>query len=147
MNPDTTAMGDAPRDRWMDSCGAAAFVSLLLIVVYIACPPMTGLQLPYAGGGAAVLGIGATLCLALHSRSARLAAAIALMGLISLRTLSAFRPDLLVAEHGELTLLDAGGLALLVLTAVLLVSVAIRTASSGPLMTQHPTDAPNGASG
>jgi hypothetical protein len=94
---------EAPRDRWMDACGAAAFVSFLLIVGYVAFPPIAGLSMPYSGGGAVVLGIGATLCLGLKSASARLAASIALAGLMILRTFSSIRPDIFVAEHGELS--------------------------------------------
>jgi hypothetical protein len=129
----------APRDRWRDACGAAAFASFLLIVAYVACPPIAGLNMPYSGGGAVVLVIGATMCLGLESTSARVASSIVLLGLMTLRALAPMRPDVFVAKDGELSTLDAGGLALLFLTAALMVWVAMRGSASGPHAMQPPT--------
>ena len=137
----------ARRDRWMDVCGVATFLSLALIACYVVCPSIAGINMPYSGGAAAVLGIGATLCLALKSGSIRLASAVGLLCLMVLRGLSPIRPDLLVAEHGELSMLDAGGLVLLIITATLMVWAATRRSSSGPNTTQQPTGAPSGAGG
>ena len=147
MNPNRAVPVESFRDRWMDACGASAFVSLLLIVGYVACPPVLGLKMPYAGGGAVVLGIVATLCLGLKSRQTRLPAAITLVGLMSLRAISSIRPDLLVAKHGELSLLDGGGLIILILAAAWMLGVAMRSPSSGPNKPQQPTGAPSGAGG
>ncbi len=139
MNPNTAVPVETSRDRWMDACGASVFVSFLLIVGYVACPPMLGLELPYAGGGAVVLLIGATLCLGLESRPTRVVTAIALVGLMGLRTVSAVRPDLLIAKHGDLSLLDGGALVLLIIAAAMMLGVAIGHPSSGPDKPLQPT--------
>ncbi|MEQ8765153.1 MAG: hypothetical protein RL885_14565 [Planctomycetota bacterium] len=137
----------ARRSRWMDACGVATCLSFLLIVCHVALPPIAGVSMPYSGGGAAVLGIGAMLCLALESGSARLASAIGLVGLMILRALSPIRPDLIVAEHGELTMADAGGLVLLIITALWMVCAAAQRSTSGLNRTQQPTGGPSGSGG
>jgi hypothetical protein len=137
----------AHRDRWMDACGLAAFFSLMLIVGHVAGPSIAGVSMAYSGGGAVVLGIGATMCLVLPSGPARFASSIALVGLMVLRALSPIRPDLFVAEHGELSTVDASGLVLLIVTAALMVYAATRRVSSGPNKTQQPTGAPSRAGG
>ncbi|MCA8974967.1 MAG: hypothetical protein KDC98_09610 [Planctomycetes bacterium] len=135
----------ARRDRWMDACGLSAFLSFLLIVGHVAGPSIAGVSMAYSGGGAVVLGIGATLCLVVKSGSARLASSIGLLSLMVLRALCPIRPDLFVAEHGELSTVDAAGLVLLIVAATLMVSIATRRVSSGPNTTQQPTGAPSGA--
>ena len=120
------------RDPWMDACGLAAFLSFLLIVGDLACPWIVGGSMAYSGGGAVILGISATLCLGLNSASVRLASAIGLMGLMMLRALSPVRPDLFRAEHGSWSLVDAGGMVLLIAAATLMVCAATQGSSSGP---------------
>ncbi len=135
----------ARRDRWMDACGAAAFVSLSLIIGYVACRWIAGIRMPYSGGGAVVLGIGATLCLGLESASARLAASIGLVGLMLLRMLAALRPDLIAAEHGALSVVDGGGVALLILAAAWMVLAATRRPDSESNKARQPADSQSGA--
>jgi hypothetical protein len=125
----------------------ATFLALALILGYVAGPSIAGVNMPYSGGGAAVLGIGAALCLALKARSARLASAIGLVGLMMLRALSPIRPDLIVTKHGELTMADAVGLLLLIITASWMAWAAAHTSSSGPNTTQEPANAPESARG
>lgn len=137
----------ARRDRWIDTCSAAALISVLLIVGHLACPSLAGVSMAYSGGGAVVLGIGAMLCLGLESRSARLALSIGLVSLMILRALSPIRPDLFIARHAELSAVDAGGLVLLIFTAILMVDAAKRSSASGPNTTQAPTEVPNGIGG
>jgi hypothetical protein len=109
-----------------------AFLSFLMIVAHVISPPLFGLMIPYTGGAAVVLGMGATVCLGLRSRSTRLAAAIALCGLLCLRALSAIRPDLLIAKHGLLSLIDGIAMTLLVLASVALIGVGSWRTYSAP---------------
>lgn len=132
MNTSTNPQDQVPRDPWQDACGAVVFLSFLMIVAHVALPPMFGLTVPYAGGAAVVLTIGATVGLGLRSRSMRLAAAIALVGLLGLRLLSAIRPDLLISKHGALSLLDGIAMALLFLAVVVLIGVASNRTFTGP---------------
>lgn len=133
------------RDRWMGLCGLAGCLSFLLIVGHVAGPAIGGVSMAYSGGGAVVLGIGATLSSALTSGSARLASSIGLVSLMILRAITPMRPDLFVAEHGELSTVDAGGLALLIGMATWMIYAAMRRVSSGPDTTQQPNGAPSGA--
>ncbi len=141
MNPSEASQLNRPRDRWNDVCGASAIVAFFLIVGYVAGPALLGWKLPYSGGGAAVLGMGATTCLALKTRPTRLAAAVALVGLSMLRTLSGVRPDILIARHGELSLEDCAGLAVLVVAACSILWAAWLGSPSGSDKTQPSTSA------
>lgn len=137
----------ARRDRWTDACSVAAFLSFVLIVGHVLCPLMAGVSMAYSGGGAVVLGIGATLCLALKSGAVRIASSMGLVCLMILRALSPIKPDLFAASHGELSTVDASGLALLIFTASLMVYAATRSSSSGPRLTEHSTGATSCAGG
>ena len=120
---------DLPRDRWRDACGTATLLSFLLVVIHVVSPAVFGLPVPYAGGAAVVLLVGATACLGLRTLQARLAATVALIGLIGLRALSGVRPDLLLTEHGALSLPDGLALVLLALAErTMLAAAPTRTA-------------------
>ncbi len=125
MNALSTVPYEETRDPWRDACGASVIASFLLIVVHVAGPKFLGLQFSYAGGGAAVLGVGAMLGLGLHERAIRLSLATAMIGLLSLRFVSGLRPDLLLAANGELTFFDGLGLAVLILQGAWMLHVAL----------------------
>ena len=127
-----------PRDAWRDACGASVFVSFLVIVGHVFAPLVTGLAFPYAGGGAVVLGIGSTACLGLRARGPRLAAAVALGGLLGLRTLSALMPELFISEHGALSMLDGIALTLLLGCGTMLGVLSWKT-GQGPNKPLQPT--------
>lgn len=129
---------NARRDAWRDACGASMFVSFLVIVGYVFAPLVTGLAIPYAGGGAVVLCIGSTACLGLEARGARLAAAAALGGLLGLRVSSALMPELFISEHGALSTLDGIVLTLLFGCATTLGVLSWKT-GGGPSNTPQPT--------
>lgn len=128
------ASSHAPRDAWKDACGATAFVSFLVILGHVLSPQLTGFSIPYSGGAAVVLGIGATVCLVLKARGARLAAAAVLGGLLGLRALSALAPNLLIAKHGALSWFDGAAFALLALAFLAMLSAAWSRADPGSSM-------------
>jgi hypothetical protein len=69
MTTSTLAARPLPRDIWNDACGAAVFVSFLVILAHVVVPLVLDVEIPYAGGAAAVLIIGATICLGLDRRA------------------------------------------------------------------------------
>jgi hypothetical protein len=117
-------------DGWAHACSATALVSLLLIVVHIALPPLSGLAIPYAGGAAVVLGVGAVLCSVIRSRTNRLIAASSLFGLMIFRVVSPFLPGLFISSHGGVSLLDGIAMGILIFVAGWLLIVAMRSSSS-----------------
>lgn len=139
MESNVTTEGQPQRSRWHDTCGAAAFLSFLVIVVHVAFPSLFGIAIPYSGGAAAVLAVGATVSLAARSRPARLAISMVLGALLSLRALSATRPELFIAKHGALSILDGVVLAILGLAAAAMFWAATRPVSSNPDKPLQPT--------
>jgi hypothetical protein len=124
MTTSTLAARPLPRDIWNDACGAAGFVTCLVILAPGVVPLVLDVEIPSAGGAAAVLISGATICLGLARRGARLAVASGLAILLALRVLSALRPDLLIAKHGALSALDAVALSLLILACLTMIRAA-----------------------
>jgi hypothetical protein len=122
-------------DRWTDACVASAFVALVLICAHVAYPSTLSLQLPYAGGAAAILGIGAVVCTLLKSRGPRIAAASVLLGLMLLRSLTAFLPHLFQTSHGSVSFLDAAALTLQILAAAFMLIMATGRVTATP--SQH----------
>ena len=133
-----TATADT-HDDWTRACIRLAFVSFLVIVGYVLLP-LVGAAIPYAGGAAVILGLGAVLCQGARSRGGRLAVATGLAGLLTLRVLSALVPGLLVARHGALSVLDGLALTALVLGCAALFHGASRTAA-GPGQPSEPAAA------
>lgn len=103
---------------------AIALASLACIVGYVVSPSLLGLEMPYAGGAAVVVGIGAVVCAGLRSRAARIATACVVLGLVVIRVTSAALPDLFIRPHGTPSLLDSAALMILLATAAAMVVVA-----------------------
>ena len=114
-------------DRWRGMCELAALISLVVIAAFMAVPLIDIAALPYAGGAAVVLGLGAMLFLRARSRTTRLAVALGLLGLVSLRLLSALLPEWLPASHGAITTADGVALGVLIAAALGLSAVAWTT--------------------
>ena len=134
-----SAINETTRDSWTDACRATAFVALLLISVHVLAPLVVGATIPYAGGGAVILGIGAVLASAIRTRTNRLLAAGALLGLMVFRPTSALLPGIFISSHGPVTHVDGVALALLIVVAACMLMVAMRYPSSGsnPPMPAH----------
>lgn len=128
-------------DRWIDACSLAALLALLLIVGDVASWMAAGMGLPYAGGGAVVLGIGAVLGAAIRTRSNRLLAASALLGLMIFRLVSSLLPGQFISSHGQIAGPDAAALVLLIIAAAWLLAVALRHSTSSPEAPARPIDA------
>ena len=139
MNPIVVTEGQPRRSLWRDACGAAIFLSFLVIVAHVAFPSLFGIGIPYSGGAAVVLGAGATVSLALRSRPTRLAISMALSAMLILCALSATRPDLFIAKHGAFSTMDATVMAILGLAAAAMIWSATRRISSEPNKPLQPT--------
>lgn len=116
-----------PRDPWCVMCEIAALVSFVAILAYVLLSRFDGIRIPYAGGAAVVLGLGATVALSVRSRTIRISVALALVGLICLRMMSALLPGVFIATHGRLSLADGLVLGSLLLAAIALSTVGWRT--------------------
>lgn len=117
------------RDDWADACGAAALVSLLVIACHVVLPAVSGLAIPYSGGAAVILGLGAVLGSAITVRVHRLLAASTLVALLLFRLVTALWPDMFTSAHGSLTPSDGAALFALILVAAAVCVVAARPPS------------------
>lgn len=101
-----------------------ALIALACIVGHVAGPSLLGVEMPYAGGAAVVVGIGAVVCSWLRSRAARAAAACVTLGLLLIRAASVALPELLERRHGAPSLVDSAGMLVLLAAAVTMLAVA-----------------------
>lgn len=110
--------------RRVEAFTVIALASLTCILGYVVSPPLMGLEMSYAGGAAVVVGIGAVVCAGLRSRAARIATASVVLGLVSIRIMSAVLPQVFVRPHGVPSLLDSVAMLILMATAGAMVVVA-----------------------
>lgn len=111
-------------ERHGDSLSVIALAALVCIVGYVASPSLLGFEVPYVGGAAVVVGIGAVVCAGLTSRAARIAVACGVLGLVLLRVASSALPGVLARPHGAPTLLDSVGMVILLAAAAVMLVVA-----------------------
>ncbi len=100
--------------------------SLACIGGYVASPALLSIEMPYAGGAAVVVGIGAAVCAWLRSRAARMTTAYVVLGLVLIRAASAVLPGVFVQLHGAPSLLDSVGMVILLAAAMMLVVATMR---------------------
>ncbi len=107
-----------------DAMTIIALAALACIVGSVLSPLLLGVAMPYAGGAAVVVGIGALLCATLRSRAACVATACVVLGLVLIRVASAALPQLFGQPHGAPSLLDSAGVLVLLTAAVAMLVVA-----------------------
>lgn len=106
-----------------DAMTVVALVALACTVGSVAGPSLLGAEMPYTGGAALVVGIGAVVCGWLRSRAARTAVACVTAGLVLIRVASAALPEVFVRSHGAPSLADSAGMLVLLAAAVTMLAV------------------------
>lgn len=110
-----------------DAMTLVALAALACVAGSVASPWLLGLEMAYTGGAAVVVGVGAVACASLRSRSARVATACVVLGLVLIRMASAILPAVFVRPHGAPSLVDGAGMMVVLAAAVaMLVVAAIR---------------------
>lgn len=109
-----------------DAMTIIAMLALVCIVGYVVSPSMLGHEMPYTGGAAVAVGIGAVACDWLSSRVTRIATACVVVGVVLVRLASVLLPDVFVRQHGALSLPDSAGIIILLAAAIMMLLVAIK---------------------
>lgn len=104
-------------EPWSDACSFAALAALLAIAAAVALSAVTASGLPYASGGAVVLGLGAVLSSAIRGPLQRQIAAGTIALLLVFRLVAGAWPASFIPSHGPIEMHDAAATVVLIVVA------------------------------